>query len=398
MRTGVILDGNFITDQRVINEVSILEKAGHKIFVLNIPAGTTLPVSDYSKNISLVKGSFSKKTDNYLFALENLLPVYDLFWYREIRNFSKKYKIEILHAHDLYLAKAAGRAAKDLKIPLILDLHENYPAAINEYRWATCFPARLIVSPGKWSKKEKKYLSFADRIIVLSRNFRENLSLKYPEIDPGKIFIYPNVPDIRKLLSFEIKKEIFPSGDKETVFYFGVVSKRRGINTAIQAMEELLPLHPRLHLLLIGPIDKAERDEFRNLFLKDNLKDHLTYYPWRDISEFPSFVECSQVCISPLLKNPQHESGVANKIFQYMLFGKSLLVSDCTPQSEIINKTGCGLIFKSGDHEDMALKLSELLSDNELRNRMGEKGRKAVLEEYNTEIQGTEILKAYAGQ
>jgi glycosyltransferase involved in cell wall biosynthesis len=81
-----------------------------------------------------------------------------------------------------------------------------------------------------------------------------------------------------------------------------------------------------------------------------------------------------------------------------MLFGKSLLVSDCTPQSEIINKTGCGLIFKSGDHEDMALKLSELLSDNELRNRMGEKGRKAVLEEYNTEIQGTEILKAYAGQ
>jgi len=398
MRTGIILDGNFMTDQRVINEVNILEEAGHRIFVLNIPSGITPPVIDYSKNISLVKIPFSKKIDNYLFALENLLPFYELLWYREIRNFAKKYKIEVLHAHDLYLAKAAGRVAKDLKIPLILDLHENYPAAINEYRWAIRFPARLIVRPGKWRKKEKKYLSFADRIIVLSRSFRDSLISKYPEIDPGKIFVYPNVPDIRKLLSFEIHKEIFPSEDKEIIFYFGVISKRRGIHTAIQALEAVLPVHPRLHLLLIGPVDKAERDEFRKLFLKDNLKDHVTYYSWKDIDEFPSFVDCSQVCISPLLKNPQHESGVANKIFQYMLFGKPLLVSDCTPQLEIINKTGCGLAFKNGDPADMALKLSELLSDPAALISMGQNGRKAIIEEYNTEIQGAEILKAYANQ
>lgn len=398
MRTGVILDGNFITDQRAINEVSILEKAGHRIFVLNIPAVNYLPIADYSKNTSLVKVSFSKKTDNYLFALENLLPLYDFFWHREIRDFAKKYKVEVLHAHDLYLAKAAGRAAKDLKIPLILDLHENYPAAINEYRWATRFPARLIVRPGRWREKERKYLSFADRIIVLSSNFREILISKYPETGRGKIFIYPNVPDTGKLLSYEIHKEIFPSENKEIVFYFGVISKRRGIHTAVNALEELLPSHPLLHLLLIGPVDKAEKDEFMKLFLKENLKDHLTYYPWRDINEFPSFVDSSKVCISPLLKNPQHESGVANKVFQYMLFGKPLLVSDCTPQLEIINKTACGLVFKNGDAADMASKLSELLSDRALRISMGERGRKAVLEEYNTEIQGAEILKAYASQ
>lgn len=398
MRTGVILDGNFITDQRVINEVNILEKAGHRIFVLNIPAENTLPVTDYSKSISLVKVTFSKKTDNYLFAFENLVSLYDFFWYREIRAFSEKNNIEILHAHDLYLARAAGRVAKDLKIPLILDLHENYPAAINEYRWANRFPSRLFVRPGKWRDKEKKYLSFADRIIVLSRNFRESLISRYPETDRDKIFIYPNVPDARKLLSYEINKEIFPKKDKEIVFYFGVISKRRGIHTAIQALEALLPLHPRLHLLLIGPVDKAEKDEFMKLFLKDTLKDHITYYPWSEINDFPSYVESSEICISPLLKNPQHESGVANKIFQYMLFGKPLLVSDCTPQVEIITKTGCGLAFKNGDPADLASKLSELLSDPALRKTMGEKGRKAVLEEYNTDIQGAEILKAYASR
>jgi glycosyltransferase involved in cell wall biosynthesis len=398
MRTGVILDGNFLTDQRVINEVNILEKAGHSIFILNIPAVDTLPVTEYSKSTSMIKVSFSKKTDNYLFAFENLVPLYDFFWYREIKALAEMFKVEILHAHDLYLAKAAGQVAKDLKIPLILDLHENYPAAINEYQWANRLPARLFVKPGRWRKKEKKYLSFADRIILLSGNFRDNLILKYPEIDRSRIFIYPNVPDTAKLLSYKINKNVFQSEDKEIVFYFGVISRRRGIHTAIQALETLLPSHPGLHLLLIGPVDKAEKDEFMKLFLKDTLKDHLTHYPWRDINEFPSFVECSQICISPLLKNAQHESGVANKIFQYMLFGKPLLVSDCTPQVEIVDKTGCGLVFKNGDPTDMGLKLSELLSDPGLRERLGENGRKAVLEEYNTDIQGAEIIKAYASQ
>lgn len=395
MRTGFILDGNFVNDPRVVNEARILEKAGHRIFILNLPVKDAGPVLDYSSNIFLIKASFSKKTSNYLFACENLIPLYDLFWYLEIRNLVKKYKIEVLHAHDLYLAKAAGRVAKESGIPLIIDLHENYPAAINDYRWANRFPARMIVRPGRWKKKEKKYLQYADSIILLSINFRDNLITKYPWIDPSIIFIYPNVPDINKLLSCKIDKEIFPAVDKEVVFYFGVISKRRGILTAVQALEAALPAYPRLHLLLIGPVDKSEKEELLKVFRKDNLKDHLTYYPWKDISELPSYIECSRICISPLLKNPQHESGVANKVFQYMLFGKPLLVSDCIPQLEIIRKTGCGLVFKSGDPSDMASGLSELLSDPEACRRMGEKGRKAILEEYNTDIQGRTILELY---
>src|SRR5512136_1524655 len=108
MSTGVILDGYFTNDPRVINETRILEEAGHKIFVLNQPAKDTKPIKSYSENIFLIKASFSKKTNNYLFAIENLLPFYDLLWYREIRNLVKKCSIEVLHAHDMYLAKAAG--------------------------------------------------------------------------------------------------------------------------------------------------------------------------------------------------------------------------------------------------------------------------------------------------
>lgn len=395
MKTGFILDGNFTNDPRVMNEALILGEHGHTVYVLNRPEKETSKFKEFGRNIYLIKFGIAKKLVNYLFALGNIIPLYDFIWSVKIRKVVKKYNIEILHAHDLYMARAAYLAAKSDGIPFILDLHENYPAAIKEYRWANRFPARMIVRPGRWGQKEKKFLSYANRIIVLSLNFKTILLTKYPELDPDVFVIYPNVPDVRKLLSYNINKEVFPPNGRQVIFYFGVISRRRGILTAIEALEIVLKRHPESHLLLIGPIDKAEQNDFRLLMKKENLRDHITYYHWKDLSEFPSFVACSAVCISPILKNAQHESGVANKVFQYMLFGKPILVSDCAPQVEIIKNTGCGLSFRSGDAEDMALKLSELLSDPKVCSKMGEKGRKAVMEEYNTEIQGSALLNTY---
>jgi len=396
MKVGFILDGNFKNDQRVINEARILEHAKYEVFVLNLPIKNDTNFLKFSPKISLIKNRIPRRILNYLFALDNLLPLYDFFWYLAIIKFVKKYSLNVLHVHDLYLSRPAGWVVRKLNIPLVIDLHENYPAAINGYRWATQFPARWIVRPWRWRKKEKKYLSFASAIIVLSSHYKKILCEKYPEINPDTIAIYPNVPDIKTLLSYPVDKNILPLTGKIIIFYFGIISRRRGIHTIINALQSMLPEHPQLHLLLIGPVDKAEAKDFQKAFLRKELQNNITHYSWRDISEFPSFAEYSHICISPILKNNQHESGVANKIFQYMLFGKPVVASDCTPQKEIIDRTGCGLIFKNGDPVDLASKLSILIQDREKRLKMGELGKKAVLEEYNTEFQGYSLIKMYA--
>lgn len=396
MKAGFILNGVFVNDPRVLNEARILAGNGYQVYVLNLPPDKNVPrFVQFEDNIFLVHRRIPKKANNVLFALENTLALFDYSWNISIKRFIKKYGIEILHAHDLYMARAAKRASDHYKIPLVLDLHENYPAAIKEYHWANRFPSRLIVRPSRWEKKEKKYLSYADRIIVLSSSYRNHLLAKYPGTDPVQVKIYPNVPDVKRMSSYAIDRDILPPYDRKIIFYFGVISQRRGIMTTIEAAEILLRDNQSIHLLLIGPIDKAEKDRFIRLFAGSEISGHLTYYPWKDIGEFPSYVHASAVCISPIIKNPQHESGVANKVFQYMLFGKPILVSDCEPQADIVSKTGCGLVFKSGDPVDMAEKLSELINDNEKCIIMGERGKQAVMKEYNTVKQGTEIIKAY---
>jgi len=154
---------------------------------------------------------------------------------------------------------------------------------------------------------------------------------------------------------------------------------------------------PNIHLLLIGPVDGHEKIDFENYLNDPSLNGKITHFPWKDISEFPSYTTVSDVCLSPIFKNEQHESGVANKIFQYMLFSKPLIVSDCIPQIEIVEGSTCGIVFKSNDANNLAEKITILHQNPELRSEMGENGKKAVINKYDLVIWGKELEKLYKG-
>ena len=52
-------------------------------------------------------------------------------------------------------ASKKGIQKSGVTIPLTLDLHENYPAAINSYQWATKGWRQYIVQPKNGSKKNQ---------------------------------------------------------------------------------------------------------------------------------------------------------------------------------------------------------------------------------------------------
>jgi glycosyltransferase involved in cell wall biosynthesis len=194
----------------------------------------------------------------------------------------------------------------------------------------------LLSRPASWQKKESKYLSYARKLVVLSESFKNTLLKKYNFLRKEDLFVYPNVPDLSRLLNFPIDRQVFPVNNRFILFYFGGIGERRGIFTSFEAIRKLKNDIPEIHLLLIGPVDQHEQAKF-NSFLHDaEISKHVTHYEWKDLSTLPSYVLASNICLSPLLRDEQHDSGVANKIFQYMLFERPILVSDCIPQLEIV--------------------------------------------------------------
>lgn len=396
MKIGVIVDNEYSNDIRVSNECNILSNNGHEVKVLCLNFGKYPQYEEINDNLSVYRTSIKRKKKNILFALTNTLDLYSLWWSAKIKKFIIDHNIDAIHVHDLYMAKAAYRAVKNTTVKFTLDLHENYPYAVAGYKWMQKPITKYVTKPWKWKKKESKFLSFPDNIIVLSEEFKNEMLGRYKFLKNDQIVIFPNVPDIDKLLAYTIDDKILSNNQNDFIlFYFGAISKRRGIGLLFDSINELSKLIPNVKLLLIGPVDKAEKHWFESKLSEITIKEHIIHYPWKDISLLPSYISGSNICLSPIEKNPQHESGIANKVFQYMLFKKPVIVSDCKPQAFVVNNYDCGLVFQWDSVESFNNKVIQIYKNPESAIEMGEKGKAAVIKFLNNTVLKNNLLNIY---
>ena len=394
MKIGMVVSNEFINDPRVTNQARYLVENGIEVHVLCYNHGNNKGVYDHF-GIKVHSVNIEKGKANKLFALNNISSQFEKRWTKEIISFVANANVELLHVHDLYMAVPAANAVMR-QIPIVLDLHENYPAAIQGYHWATKFPNKLIVQPDKYKSKELKALTCVDNIVVLSTEFRDQLCAEYNDLKPTKFIHYPNVPDVDKLKSYEIDEQILDKQPQDIVlFYFGAIAERRGIYTCIDALKLILADHPNIKLLIIGPVDKKEHAHFHAEINDESVRKNIIYYEWKDISLLPSYILASDICLSPIVKNDQHDSGIANKVFQYMLFDRPLIVSNSVPQSNLVKQFNCGSVFESENVEDLKNKIVEMIADANKMKEMGANGKRAVQETYNVQHFGKNLINAY---
>jgi len=395
MNIGVVVDNELNDDKRVLRETEILKEAGHRIYVLCFGFNKKKYKTIVGTNVIRIR--ISKNLKNILFFFLNTIPVYEWLWSGRIKKFITNNGIDILHIHDLYMSKAGqtGIRKSGRKIPMILDLHENYPYSVTTYNWTKGLLRNMFSRPLAWQKKENEYLRYADKIIVLSDDFRDALTRRYPELSKEKFTVLPNVPDLSQMapkgvvtIKVNFKKET------SVIFYFGVVAERRGVFDVLDVFEQLARENHPYGFLVIGPVDKKDRERFFSKIESETLIDRVIYIPWIDLSELQAYLDISDICIAPFHKNPQHESGVANKIFDYMLGKKPVIASDCGPQKRVIEKYNCGMIYSnSNEMKEAIIKLS---ADAHLRGEMGENGYRAILNEFNVSAVKENFLKIYS--
>jgi len=86
-------------------------------------------------------------------------------------------------------------------------------------------------------------------------------------------------------------------------------------------------------------------------------------------------------------------STIPNKLFEYMLLGKPVLATDMVPVRRLLDETQCGMVYRT--HEEGVEALIRL-RDMTLRRRLGENGRRAVLDRYRWDRDGVRLVQAVA--
>ena len=392
MRIGMILDKVFPPDPRVENEAIELIKEGHKVFLFCLT---------YSKEKSqeIINGIHVRRYYNttliYKFsALAYTVPVYSYCMKNKIDHFIKTNNIEVIHIHDMIIAEACFLANKKYQLPTVLDLHENRPEILKFYPYMQKLYGKLLVSVKRWKKKEEEFVKKSDKIVVVTDEAKNELSSRVRS-KTKDIIVVPNT--IRKSF-YQNKKNVsipFKKGANEfNVLYLGDTGDRRGLRTVIEALQ-ILKSRDKIQNIIFLVIGKITNRKLLSLVDKYNLKKHVKFIGWQDQETFPFWISQADVCVSPLHKNLHHDTTYANKLFQYMSFGKALLLSNVLAQKELMEKVGSGVVHKEQNAQDFADKLLDLYNNDGLRIEMGKKGEKFVRNDFTWDKTSNQLKEIY---
>jgi len=214
---------------------------------------------------------------------------------------------------------------------------------------------------------------------------------RYEEIAGSKIkgleYIYNSPPDYfssQKL--FQKKRE--KKNDILTIFYAGTIRKLRGLQHIISAVSEL----EGVKLIIAGhPTDKS-LIEFASKF-----PEKIQYVGWlpsyKDVIKNTLEADVLFRFSDPKIPKTKYES--PNKLFEAMMCGKPIIVSDGSSMANIVREEKCGLIVPYGDINAIKEAIRKLRDDPALRVKLGKNGRKAYEKKYSWDIMEKRLLDVY---
>ena len=389
MRIGMILCKPYPPDIRLEKEIRSLTEAGHHLFVL---AERRKAESKREKVLGAVTdrytppNTFRRRLDWLRFQTSFRSG----FWSNRIRDFVKRNNVEVLHVHDLPLVGTTIAIARESNIPVVADMHENYPAA--KQLWSANIRDPLVWFGDdyrRWQRYEKRILPLANKVITVVDEAAQRLQ-KSGTVNSKNMTVVMNVEE-KTWFDTHTTTNI-TEDDTIRIVYVGGVHPHRGLDEVIKALVNL-----KDHNLLLRIVGARGRHstELQDLAKDLGVADKIDLVPWCPLEEIPNaIIECD-IGIIPHQKHAHTDATIPHKLFQYMLGRKPVIVSNCKPLERIVKETRAGLVFESGNAENLASKIVELCSDSELRKTLGSNGRTAASREYSWEVEGQKLVRLY---
>ncbi len=388
MKILMLLDGEFPPDVRVENEIKVLQSFGHEI-VLCCTTKKNEPKLDTWNGVKIHRSPIGKYTyKSMVGALK--FPIYYNFW----KKFLKKVlplesSIDVVHAHDLIMVPVAQRVAKQLNAKLVFDFHENYPYLIRDAKHTQSFLGKYLSDYRKWEQLERACVPSADAIITVVDEMKQRIVDL--GADASKVFIYQNVPDL-ETLDFEPVESSVP--DTFNLVYAGGITPARGLATVVEAIALLSEDKKSKFKLTVCGTGSFET-QIRELAEEKNVAELIDFKGWIAQKDVFKHIAVGSATIIPHYRSIQNDCSSPNKLYQYMFSGKPVISSNCKSLERVILSINSGLIYEDRSAEELAKRIEQLMSSEELQISLGKNGREAVLQRYNTQVEGANLLKAY---
>lgn len=247
---------------------------------------------------------------------------------------------------------------------------------------------------------EKITYRYADKIIVISEDFKKNIMAK--GVPEDKIVVIYNWVDQNKVVDVPREKnKLFDAyGLERSKFYItynGNIGLTQNMDMLLDVAKELQEEYEDIHFVLVG--NGAYLDEVRHKVAEQQLGNvHLLpFQPYEDISHVFSLGDASLVISKPGVG----ANSVPSKTWSIMSASRPVLANfDENELKTIIENNHCGIFTKAGDKDAFKESILTLYNHRELCKEYGHNGRKFVLDNLTREV-GTQkyvdVIKEVCG-
>lgn len=293
----------------------------------------------------------------------------DLSVFYKFYRICKNYNPDIVHCWDSMTAIYTVLTCKLLNIKFVNGMIVNAPTKQNIFN-KTWLRAKLT-------------FPFSDLIIGNSKAGLE--AYKVPKNKSFIIYNGFNFDRTINIINSDIIREQLNVNTKYLVGMVATFSKNKDYKTYFRAAQLLLNQRDDVVFLAIG----NNTDSFACKSLIDN--KHIKHFRLLGKkSDIESLVNAMDICVLATFTE-----GLSNSILEYMALCKPVIASSGGGTNEIIEDTKTGFLINPSDPKELAEKMQILLSNVNLRKKMGLAGQERIKELFSIDNMTNKYVSFY---
>lgn len=242
-------------------------------------------------------------------------------------------------------------------------------------------------------RSERFNYRYCDRIVSVTDKLKDELVRLY-SVPAEKVLVINNGAntDIFKPIDQkQARAELELDNSKKYVCFVGHLAAWQGVEFLIHSAPFILDKCPEVRFLVVG--DGVMRNKLMDIASEIGLSDKFIFTGRVPYENVPVYINAADVCVAPFIKERNSKIGLsALKTYEYLACGKPIVASSIPGVKDLIDLSGGGISVSPENPEALANAVVKLISDEKMRNTMGEQGRKYVVENHSWDGVARKIL------
>lgn len=391
-------------EKYMFNVKKILEDNGHDVIPFSIHSNKNVETK-YSKYFVEPIGSRDatyydevKKTPKSIWQLLNR-SIYSFEVKRKIKKEIKETKPDLVYIIHFVnkLSPSVISGAKEMRVPVVLRLSDYFmlcPRFDFLYNKKVCEDCLKNGYKSCIKKRCVKNSKSASLIRVFSMKVHKWIHI-YDKVDA---FVTPSQFLKNKLIENGYDKEKinciptfttsqYNGEDKIGKYglYFGRISEEKGVETLVEAYEEL----PNYKLKIMGDDTTDEAKRLKEYIKARNI-NNIEFLGFKSGKELDEVIDNARFTIIPSI----WYDNLPNTALESFIHSKPVIASNIGSLPELVENNYNGLLFKSGDKDDLIDKIKKL-DDDSIIETMGKNSNQQLMNKFSKEKHYKNLIELF---